>query len=92
MGSSVLPPTVDMSSGSQGYIEFRNGQKLWAATILHDKEVYRIRLDIGFYHEVDRNGRTRLDKETPHDVVRFDPKMKWLESKKHYIPSEIRLC
>ena len=83
---------VDMSTGNQGYVEFRNGQKLWTQVILRDGELFRIRLDIGTYHDVDINGRVHPTQEHRHDVVQFKPTMKWLESKRHYIPSEIRLC
>lgn len=83
---------VDMSEGAQGYIELRNGQKLWSIAIIKDGELFKIRLDMAIYHIVDINGRVHPTKENPHDVVKFDSKMKWLSAVKEHIPTEIRLC
>jgi hypothetical protein len=91
--NTVVPLVkVDMTAGSQGYIEFRNGQKLWTVTIQRDGELFKVRLDMGVYHEVDVTGRVDPTKEHAHDIVAFDPKMKWLESQRRFIPTEIRLC
>jgi hypothetical protein len=89
---------VDMSKGNKGYIEFRNGQKLWAVFILPEPAIdknmimYRIRLDIGAHLDVHANGQVYKDKESPHDVVKFNPQMKWLEAVRDFIPTEISLC
>lgn len=94
MNSPVLPVVpVDMSSGHEGYIELRNGQKLWTRHIIHDGEIHRVQLDFGSYHDVDKGGFVEVGhRPHPHDIVKFDPAMKWLQAIKSLIPTEIRLC
>jgi len=84
--------SVSMMTGTQGYVEFRNGQKLWTATVQRDGELFKVRIDMGIYHEVDVNGKVKPQEDGPHDIVKFDPKMKWLEAMRRHIPTEIRLC
>lgn len=92
MNDATLLAKVDMTVGTQGYIEFRNGKKLWCVTIQRDGEVFKVRLDMGKYHDVDVHGRVDPNTESLYDVVKFDPAMKWLEAMKRHIPTEISLC
>jgi hypothetical protein len=87
-----IGPRVDMSSGNKGYVELRNGQKLWCVIIYKDGELYKVRTDMAHYLDVDINGRIHPTEEHKHDVVKFNPDMKWLQAVKEFIPTEITLC
>lgn len=84
--------TVDLSTGKQGLVKFRNGQKLWTTSILPYGELFKVRIDSGKHLNFAKDGKfDPKDDSSPFDIVEFNASMTWKEAVKNYIPTEISL-
>jgi hypothetical protein len=64
---------VDLSTGTEGIIEMSGGARWWCPVVEPDGDLYRVRVESGWYRHYTRDGKPAPGATYKRHVVSFVP-------------------